>query len=71
MGLSKVINDNITETRGNVSVVWYNGVRKQDTGKMKRVVKQASKILGIDIDLDETCKDKVQSKAEAVTPTIH
>ena len=47
-------------------VVWYNGARKQDTGKMKQVVKQASKILGIDIDLDETCKDKVRSKAEAV-----
>ena len=31
-----------------------------------RVVKQASKILGIDIDLDETCKDKVLAKAEAV-----
>ena len=34
--------------------------------KWNWVVKQASKILGIDIDLDVTCKDKVRSKAEAV-----
>ena len=46
--------------------VWYNGARKQHTGKMERVVKQALAILGIDIDLDEICKERFSFKAETV-----
>ena len=43
-------------------VVQYNGARKHITDTMKRDVKQASQILGIDIhvDMDETCKEKVR-----------
>ena len=43
--------------------VWYNNARKKDISLLKRVVRQAGKILGKVIDLNTICEEKVLVKA--------
>ena len=47
-------------------VVWYNGAKKMDKDKLKRGVKQASRILGVDINLDVVCRERVLTEAQGV-----
>ena len=63
----------------NIIVLFYSSVKLKvlllmtvwlQWNKKHKIVKRASKILGIDIDPDKTCKQKVRSKAEAVKRNI-
>ena len=50
----------------NDCVVWYNGAKKKDRDTLKKIVKQASRIIGHPIDLDRVCEAKVLQKANSV-----
>lgn len=48
-------------------IVWYNSAKQSDVKKLKRVTKQAEKILRKLINLDKTCEEKVVTKALSLT----
>ena len=48
------------------SIIWFNNARQNDKQKLRRVVKQASKIMNHTVDLDEVCKERVVSKALSI-----
>ena len=52
------------------SCVWYNNARQVDKGKLRRIVKLASKILVIQTDLDEICKETALSKAKEIVKDV-
>ena len=47
-------------------VVWYNGAKKKDKNALKKVVKQASRLIGQHIDLDQVCEARIVKKADSV-----
>lgn len=50
----------------NDCVVWYTACRKVDLSMLKRIVKQAEKIVGKNLDLEDICKNRVLDKAKSI-----
>ena len=52
-------------------VVWLTSCRKSDLSLIKRVVRQAEKIIGQKFDFEDLCRNRILEKAKSILVNNH